>query len=347
MPLVSIIVPTYNRAHCIARAIDSACAQTHRNLEVIVIDDGSTDGTDTLVRSRYKSDPRVRYFRQQNGGVSAARNTGFRQMRGDFVALLDSDDVWLPWKLQMQLSCFAAFPRVGMVWTDMAALGPDGQVASPRYLRTMYSCWRHYPDPRTVFADARPLRDVAPELAREVNGAVFYSGDAFSHMMRGSLVHTSTVVLRRDRFERVKEFNEALRPAGEDFDFHLRTCHAGPVGFADIPTIQYQIGMPDRLTRQEFHLQIAQNFFRTIDPFIRLHRDDIHQPDAVLNAVLAEAHAWMGEEHFWRVEMPAARRHLARSLRYRMGQGRPWKLLAASFLPSAWVKARRDGGARR
>ena len=160
-------------------------------------------------------------------------------------------------------------------------------------------------------------------------------------MAIGSLVHTSTVLLRRERFERVKAFNEAFRPSGEDFDFHLRTCHAGPVGFADLPTIEYQMGMPDRLTRREYHLEIAQNFFRTIDPFIRLHRDDIHQPDSVLDGVLAEAHAWIGEEHFWRNQMPQARRHLATSLRHGPGQRRAWQLLAASWLPFSWVAAKR------
>lgn len=341
MPLVSVIVPTFNRAHCIARAIDSARAQSHSNLEIIVIDDGSTDETAALIRNRYAADPRVRCIRRENGGVSAARNTGLGQARGDFIAFLDSDDIWLPWKLELQICCFERYPHVGMVWSDMEALDQDGRVSSPKFLRAMYSCWNHYPDPRQVFPASQPLKDIAPGAAHLVGDAVFYSGDIFSHMIRGSLVHTSTVLLRRDRLERVRGFNERFKPSGEDFDFHLRTCHAGPVGFLDLATIQYQIGMADRLTRPEYHIHIATNFLRTIEPFVTNHRQDIRLSSAELNSVLAEAHHWIGEKRFWRQEMPEARRRLATSLRYRLRQPRVWKLLLASFLPFRWLSARR------
>src|SRR6185436_10196720 len=111
-PLVSVVVPTYNRAYCLARTIDSALGQTHPSVEVIVVDDGSVDETAEMVAARYGSDARVRLIRQANAGVSAARNTGLRVARGDYVALLDSDDVWEPWKLELQVACMRARPEV-------------------------------------------------------------------------------------------------------------------------------------------------------------------------------------------------------------------------------------------
>src|SRR5947207_692803 len=113
-PLVSIVVPTYNRAYCLPRTIDSALAQTYASVEVIVVDDGSKDDTAALVRARYGSDGRVQMISQQNAGVAAARNTGMAAARGDYVALLDSDDVWQPWKLELQMACMRAHPDVGM-----------------------------------------------------------------------------------------------------------------------------------------------------------------------------------------------------------------------------------------
>src|SRR5215470_10554119 len=91
--LVSIVVPTYNRADCIGATIDSVLAQTHTYWEMIIIDDGSTDNTKDLVLSKYGHDKRIRYFRQRNTGVSGARNTGLQTTRGEFVAFLDSDDL--------------------------------------------------------------------------------------------------------------------------------------------------------------------------------------------------------------------------------------------------------------
>src|SRR4051812_13032545 len=92
--LVSVVIPTYNRAYILGRALDSLLAQTYRNLDIIVVDDGSTDGTRDLIAEKYSHDSRIRYVYQDNQGVSAARNSGLRLMRGDYVALLDSDDVW-------------------------------------------------------------------------------------------------------------------------------------------------------------------------------------------------------------------------------------------------------------
>src|SRR5688500_11624753 len=96
--LVSIIIPSYNRAFCVCQAIDSALAQTHANLEAIVIDDGSKDNTGELIQTQYRHEPRVKYLFRPDGGVAAARNTGYAVAQGDYLALLDSDDIWHPHK---------------------------------------------------------------------------------------------------------------------------------------------------------------------------------------------------------------------------------------------------------
>ena len=151
--LVTVVIPTYNRAHCIARAIDSAATQTHTNLDIIIVDDGSSDDTGTLIQKRYGDDPRVTYLRQENQGVSAARNAGLRMARGSYIALLDSDDVWKPWKIELQLRCLDHFPEAGMVWTDMEAVGPDGCLISQRYLRSMYqNSYRWFPSNNALFS---------------------------------------------------------------------------------------------------------------------------------------------------------------------------------------------------
>src|SRR5262245_26303833 len=139
--LVSVVIPSYNRAYCITKSVDSALGQTHTNVEVLIVDDGSKDNTAEVVEKAYGSEPRVRYLRQENQGVAAARNYGLREARGDFIALLDSDDLWLPWKLEAQLRCLAKLPEAGMVWTDMDAINPEGQIVSRRYLTTMYSAY--------------------------------------------------------------------------------------------------------------------------------------------------------------------------------------------------------------
>src|SRR5438874_4376035 len=105
--LISVIIPAYNAEQFIERTIDSASQQTHRNLEIIVVDDGSTDQTASIVKRLTKKDRRLRLIRQPNAGVAAARNRGIKESRGDYLAPLDSDDLWHHTKLEKQLHVFS------------------------------------------------------------------------------------------------------------------------------------------------------------------------------------------------------------------------------------------------
>jgi GT2 family glycosyltransferase len=332
--LVTVVIPTYNRAHCIARAIDSAATQTHTNLDIIIVDDGSSDDTGTLIQKRYGDDPRVTYLRQENQGVSAARNAGLRMARGSYIALLDSDDVWKPWKIELQLRCLDHFPEAGMVWTDMEAVGPDGRLISERYLRTMYQAsYRWFPSNDSLFSRSVALDLVCPSVPLAGKGGRAHCGDISSQMVMGNLVHTSTVLLRRARFQLVGGFDETLRPAGEDFDFHLRTCQKGPVAFADVASVRYQVGGADQLTRPEYGIHIARNFLRTIEPLVKEGARGVNLPDSMVAAVQADAHAWIGRELLALGDHRSARKHLARSLRHRMDSPTTLMLFALSYGP--------------
>ena len=103
MPKVSVIIPTYNRAHYICETIDSILAQTYRDYEIIVVDDGSADNTRKVLQ---KYDGKVRYFYQKNRGPSAARNFGISQSQGEYIAFLDDDDLWTENKLELQIDFF-------------------------------------------------------------------------------------------------------------------------------------------------------------------------------------------------------------------------------------------------
>jgi glycosyltransferase involved in cell wall biosynthesis len=326
--LVSVLIPTYNRAYCLARAINSALGQTYPRVEVLVVDDGSTDNTRKLVESAYGRDDRVRYLYQPNAGVSAARNHGLRAARGDYVAFLDSDDVWLPWKLQAQVACLKRLPAAGMIWSDMEAVDPDGNVHAPRYLRTMYDAYRLF---RTedLFRESYPVAEVVPGLGGAA-GARVYTGTIYAQMFAGNLVHTSTVLLRRERLEKVKAFREDFL-SGEDYDFHFRTCREGPVAFLDLATIQYQLGMNDRLTR--FTSLIAVNYLKTITAALGRRDHGIDLPRPLIRRILANAHAWVGGEFAREGDYRSARRHLGRSLTYRPWQPRVLAELALCCLP--------------
>jgi glycosyltransferase involved in cell wall biosynthesis len=190
MPHVSVITPAWNAAEFLAGTIESVRAQTVTDWELIVVDDGSTDGTAALVQRYAEIDPRVRLLQQQNSGPSAARNTAMRSATGQFFAFLDSDDRWHPRYLRAQLDVFALHPDTGLVtgngWFDG---GPfDG-------------------------APTRPLATGYPELPLPVLIA------------QESSVFIMTV-FRRAVFDTIGGFDER-QWTSEDYDFWLRAAMAG------------------------------------------------------------------------------------------------------------------------
>ena len=127
-PLVSVVIPTFNRAKVVTRAIDSVLEQTYRNCEVIVVDDGSTDDTADVLRS-YKD--KIVYIQQKNAGPSAARNRGIRESKGEFIAFLDSDDLWFATKLERQAGLLTdAGPETPCCLCDSLIRMPGGQERS-------------------------------------------------------------------------------------------------------------------------------------------------------------------------------------------------------------------------
>jgi glycosyltransferase involved in cell wall biosynthesis len=125
-PLVSVIVPSYNTAKYVPDAVRSILSQSYQNLEVHVVDDGSKDNTREVMQ-QFATDPRVIYHYQENRGESGARNTGIRAAKGELIALLDADDLWMPRKLELQVPCFAAHPKVGVVYTNTVHVDQNNQ----------------------------------------------------------------------------------------------------------------------------------------------------------------------------------------------------------------------------
>lgn len=328
--LVSIVVPTYNRAYCLSRTIESVLGQTYPHFEIVLVDDGSTDNTRELVEGLAARDRRIHYLYQPNAGVCAARNCGLRAAKGEYIALLDSDDVWKPWKLEVQLACLDFLPEVGMIWTNMEAVDPEGQVSNPLYLRTMYDAYQWFTT-EELFPVSYSLRQVLPNRT-DLPDATLYVGDIFSQMLVGNLVHTSTALMRRERMELVKGgFDETLRLAGEDHDFHFRICREGPVALLDVSSIQYQVGMPDRLSQHK--LMVATNYLQTVSARLREDGDRIHLQRVLVNRVLARAEQWVGSELWYAGKRRPARAHLAASLWRRPWQPRTAGLFVLSCLP--------------
>ena len=300
--LVSVVIPTHNRAGIIGRAIESALAQTYSDVQVVVADDGSSDDTRAVAEAY---GPRVTYMYQPNAGVSAARNFGMRHARGEFIAFLDSDDSWSLWKVEAQVAALRRHQEAGLVWTDMSAVDEADRLIDTRHLRIMYSAYETV-DIENTLAEVDTLAGLNPRVPPELLSASVREGDLSGGILLGNLIHTSTVLFRRSRCELTGGFDESYARAGEDYEFYIRLCSGGPVVFIDAPSTQYRIGAADQLTAPSMMLEIARNDLRAIQKWISRSGSPNQLPPRVMRRRLAESFAWVGE-----AELEAGHRRLA------------------------------------
>ena len=201
IPKVSIIIPTYNRKEYLPDAIDSVLAQTYKLFEIVLVDDGSTDGTGEILKEKYGD--KIRYFFKENGGCASARNYGIRMAQGDHIAFLDSDDKYLVEKLEDQVALLNNRKDIGFVYSDSYAFNDNGRTLSP---------------------SVRPDR----------NDSVAIPLFMLTYMANGSFL------VRRKCLDIAGYYNESLR-YNEDTDLMLKLAINFKAYYAKKPTLAYRI----------------------------------------------------------------------------------------------------------
>lgn len=232
-PLVSVVIPSYNRADLLPIAVRSVVDPSLDGVEIIVVDDGSTDDTANVVARLGEA---VRYMRTEHGGAAHARNVGMKAARGAYIAFLDSDDLYLPGKLALQVAFLEAHPDLGMVSTEVSSF--DGErVIEQLHLRSYHGAWSWK---RWAYEDVYPVKGSFDWAGQSIP---YYTGDIFRFVLRGSLVMSNTILFRREILDRVGPQNESYRYA-QDYEFVVRICKHSRVGFLDVPTylIRYHEG---------------------------------------------------------------------------------------------------------
>ncbi len=206
LPLVSVVIPSCNRANVVSRAIRSVLSQTYQNIEIIIVDDGSEDETPGVL-SEFSN---IRVLTQDNRGVSAARNTGIETSYGELVAFLDSDDEWLPEKIQKQVALYSS--------------------ENPFFICHTNEIW---------------MRNGKPVAQKDIH--VKQGGYFFERAVERCLISPSAVMISRALLDEVGWFDEQLR-AAEDYDLWLRITASYRVDFVDEPLVIKHAGEPNQLS---------------------------------------------------------------------------------------------------
>jgi glycosyltransferase involved in cell wall biosynthesis len=244
---ISVIIPTYNRASVVQRAIESALAAVARDDEIIVVDDGSTDGTSELLAPLQD---RIRYVRTVNLGPSAARNLGIQLATSPLVAFLDSDDEWLPDKLYLQRAVMSNFPDLVFCFTDLQANHASGML-----VHGIVKLWNH--DVRVGSSHASGNWDelLAPGMlfsdfaALPPDRADFrvHIGNIYPALMDAYYVWTCSILVRKDLAGKALHFPEDQRVC-EEWECFARVARNGPVAFLNCETAVQHLHDLGRLT---------------------------------------------------------------------------------------------------
>lgn len=239
MPRVSVVIPTFNCERFIGRTVGSALRQTYRDFEIIVVDDGSTDGTQAVLAEYGEA---LHYIKQENQGASAARNAAFSRATGEYIAYLDADDLWHPEKLAHQVEYLDANPSCGFVHTEVAVIDEQDSVLYARF---------NQETGRTV-----PQRKCLREI------------------LQRSHIQTLTVLERRSAFDRAGKFDLRL-PVAQDYLHWIQVALQGyEVGYLPEPLGQYRWRAGSLMSSQR---RLLGDFTKIYEMLLADHRlEDVH-----------------------------------------------------------------------
>lgn len=286
-PSVSVVIPTYNRRHSLPNALESVLRQTYSDIEVIVVDDCSTD--DTMAYLESVADPRLRVIRHAvNKGAGGARNTGIAAARAPMIAFQDSDDEWLVSKLARQMAAYekAGSPDFGAVYCGKVTYG-EGEAGRRGRRLVSYA-------PR-------------PEVKAE--------GDILQSLLRESLISTQTLLVRKDLLDAIGGFDESLR-IGEDWELAIRLARHTRFVFIDEPLGMCFLGADSINIVKINQVQMRQRMLEK--------NMDMIAPDPALHAEYLRSIARVYQRHGrWRESLPFARQ----AVRARIGDRKSWAAL--------------------
>ena len=306
----SIVIPLYNKAPFVACTIESVLAQSVRDFEIVVVDDGSTDGSDQVVKAlaRAQGDGRLRLVRQRNAGVSAARNLGIEQSRGDWVVFLDADDWQHPSFLAALQQAQQRFPAAGVVATDILLIAHSEGVWPPSWEVTHTGLMAH---------DIELIRDLP------------------TRWMQGPTLSSSSVAVKRSLLLRMQPCFPLGETVGEDLDLWFRLGEKTPIALVRAPLAAYRVALQGSLS--------AAHTPDTVPPFLLRLRQRA-QAGQLLPAQRRSALRLVAQQHVTHARHAIAQgqrllalRWLMRSL-YGARTQRWWVTLGmAALVPRKWV----------
>ena len=285
-------MPAFNAERYLGLAIDSILDQTYSSIEILIVDNASTDGTARVIKSY---GDKVRYLRQDKKGPGAARNRGLEEARGEYIAFLDSDDLWLPDKTERQVKFLAEHPEFGVVYSQYEYIDENGELYANKFARR---CTQ--------------------------------TGWVFEDLLRHELgLGIGTMMIRRSSLEKAGNFNEKLITA-EDTDFFIRLAKYCQFGHIEGPVARYR-SHQESLTKQQ---GVPRGTFKSLDYLVERYPELHPSKSSLMSYAYAVRHFTRGRGAFHKGDYRETRRQTLEAIKYRPLYLGAWPYLLGSFVPA-------------
>jgi hypothetical protein len=321
MPKVSVIIPTYNSEKYICKAIDSVLMQTYKDFEIIVIDDGSSDNTKDIL-SKYNG--KIRYLYEDNKGASAARNLGIKESRGEYVAFLDADDIWLADKLKLQVDAINTDPQIALVCTDAESFNEQGIVKTTFFTTA---------DPDRLLKRGYYIRHKIAQ--RKINDLYQFKGNFYKELISRNFILTSSVLMRKTCFDKIGYFNSEFHVT-QDYDLWLRAAMHFPFLYINKVTFRYRLrddSLSGKLSIREY------TYLKQCGKILERHLEDCPASyKKTIKRLISEHYRIAAWGFLCHDELKKVKPLSLRSLLYDKTQIKLYLYILVSFLPLRWVK---------
>lgn len=297
-PKVSVLIPAYNAEKFIQRTIMGVLTQTFKNLEIVVLDDGSNDDTWAIVSSLQANDKRIMYYYQKNQGLSSARNRLVELSTGEYIAFLDHDDEWLPGKIEKQLNLFKKNNELGLVFSD-AFIKLNGNVIE------------------RCFSERKPSK-----------GDVFYP-----YLFSDNFAPLSTVILPRNILLAAMPFNPAYEVC-EEFDLFLRVANRYKFNYINEPLAVYHIHGKNTVISKE--QKLVEESFSILNHWCNKKQDIATQHKKELNRRLAQLYCKKGIYHLSKSDFSEVKKDIVASFKYKLFNKGAVKLTIKLLINILW-----------
>lgn len=318
-PLVSVVIPTYNRERLVVEAVESVLAQDFRDFEVIVVDDGSQDATQRVLEERYGGrDARVRVIRQENKGLPGARNAGIRAAAGELVALLDSDDLYCAGFLRESADFLRDRQDLALVFADTEKFNSTG-VTMPSFFK------------------GKRIEGIPVE--RLEGGRRIFRSSIVADLVWGNFIPCSAVMVRARCFAEAGLFNETFRFC-EDVEMWTRLASRYTLGYLDKVLARVRVH-DDNMTGERWSDTYYKYRMLVTEHLAEVYKDGPRELTEAIRQVLAGLHFSVGWRHFSQDRLADARRSFSRSLGYGGFKLKTAGYMAASCMPVPIVQGLR------